>query len=140
MATVAGEFFPWSDAYILDIGIIDRQHRNLVSFVNELRQALAEEHGNAKVKPLFSLLVKYAHVHFETEEMLMQLHEYPDYPVHKAEHDRLTDTVAEFKYKFQRNEIELTVEMMEFLKDWAVKHILGFDKKYGPFLNSKGVF
>ena len=26
-----------------------------------------------------------------------------------------------------------------FNKDWLDKHILGTDKKYGPFLNSKGV-
>jgi hypothetical protein len=31
------------------------------------------------------------------------------------------------------------IEVMEFLKDWLGKHILGSDKKYGPFLNAQGV-
>jgi len=33
----------------------------------------------------------------------------------------------------------MSVEVMEFLKDWLEKHILGTDRKYGPFLNDKGV-
>jgi hemerythrin len=28
---------------------------------------------------------------------------------------------------------------MDFLKDWLCKHILESDKRYGPFLNAKGV-
>jgi hemerythrin len=26
---------------------------------------------------------------------------------------------------------------MSFLKDWLIKHIMGTDKKYGPFLKEK---
>jgi hemerythrin len=28
---------------------------------------------------------------------------------------------------------------MNFLKNWLVKHILGTDKAYGPFINGKGI-
>jgi hemerythrin len=31
------------------------------------------------------------------------------------------------------------MEVLNFLKGWLVKHIQGTDKKYGPFLNAKGV-
>jgi hemerythrin len=33
----------------------------------------------------------------------------------------------------------VTVTVMSFLKDWLVKHIQGEDKKYGVFLNKKGI-
>jgi len=29
---------------------------------------------------------------------------------------------------------------MVFLKDWLFQHILGSDKKYGPYLNERGIF
>jgi hemerythrin-like metal-binding protein len=69
----------------------------------------------------------------------MESHQYPDLTNHKAEHDRFTKTVLDFQSKFHANEIGLTIEVMDFLKDWLSKHILGVDKKYAPFLNAKGV-
>jgi hemerythrin-like metal-binding protein len=78
-------------------------------------------------------------VHFKTEENLMESHHYPDYGQHKSEHERLTATVLDFQGKFQRNEVGLTIDVMQFLKDWLYKHILESDKRYAPYLNSQGV-
>ena len=58
---------------------------------------------------------------------------------HKAEHERFTNAVLDFQSKFRRNEIGLTIDAMEFLKDWLSKHILGSDQRYAPFLNAQGV-
>ena len=33
----------------------------------------------------------------------------------------------------------ISIEVMNFLKDWLSNHILGSDKRYGPFLNGKGL-
>jgi len=38
-----------------------------------------------------------------------------------------------------KNEVGLTIEVMDFLKGWLGKHILGSDKRYGPFLNAQGM-
>jgi len=46
---------------------------------------------------------------------------------------------TELKGSFDKGENIITVEVMNFLKDWLNNHIIGTDKKYGPFLNSKGV-
>jgi hemerythrin len=139
MATATALLFPWSDAYSVQIGIVDAQHKNLVNIVNELHQALARGQGKQQLGRFLSSLIKYTQVHFKTEENLMQSHRYPDYMRHKSEHDHLTEAVLDFQGKFLRNEVGLTIEVMDFLKDWLTKHILGTDKKYTPFLNAEGV-
>jgi hemerythrin len=51
----------------------------------------------------------------------------------------LTATVVDLQRRFVANEVGLTLEVMEFLKDWLNKHSMGSDKKYSPFLNARGV-
>lgn len=139
MATAVKLLFPWNDSYSVQIGIIDMQHKNLVKLVNDLHQAMVVGRGKDKLGKILSSLISYTRAHFKTEEHFLESHRYPDYATHKSEHDQLTKTVLDLQGKFLRNECGLTVEVMDFLKDWLGKHILGSDKKYTPFLNSKGV-
>ena len=139
MATNTKLLFPWSDAYSVKVGVIDMQHKTLVDLINELHQAMMTGSGNEHLGKILASLIKYTQAHFKAEEGILQLNQYPDFANHKAEHERLTRTVLDFQGKFQRNEIGLTTEVMDFLKDWLSKHILGVDKRYSPYLNAKGV-
>ena len=138
-ATAVPVLFPWKDAYSVNIGIVDSQHKVLVDLLNELHQAMMTGKGKEQLGNILFKLIKYAQGHFKAEEALMQSKQYPDFANHKAEHDRLTKTVMDFQAKFSKNEVGLTMEVMDFLRDWLMKHIMGVDKKYGPFLNAKGV-
>lgn len=139
MAAASGGLFTWDNSFSVNIGVIDMQHKKLVSMVNELQQAMVEGSGKGKLGIILSNLVGYTRGHFRTEERLMQTHAYPDFLAHKSEHDHLTETVMDIQCRFRSNETGLTIEVMEFLKDWLRNHILGSDKKYSPFLNAKGV-
>ena len=140
MATAIALLFPWNETYSVKIGIIDMQHKNLVNIINDLHHAMVTGQGKQQLGKILSNLVRYTQIHFKTEENLMELHKYPGYPQHLSEHEFLNRTVLEFQGKFQRNEVGLTIEVMQFLKDWLGKHILGSDKKYGPFLNAQGLY
>jgi len=139
MATANALLILWSDEYSVQIGIIDMQHKNLVKIINDLHHAMVGGNGKEQLGKLLNDLVNYTQAHFKTEENFMESHRYPDYPQHKLEHDRLTKTVLEFQSKFRKQQVGLTIDVMDFLKNWLNGHILGTDKKYTPFLNSKGV-
>ena len=139
MSAATDVLFPWSEDYSVNIGIIDTQHKNLVNIINELHVAMITGKAKQDLGIILGNLVKYTQVHFKTEENLMESRRYPDYASHKVQHEQLTKTVLDFEGKFQRNELGLTIDVMDFLKAWLGKHILGSDKKYTAFLNSKGV-
>jgi len=139
MATATTLLFPWSSTYSVNIGVVDSQHKVLVDLINELHQAMITRTGKEHLGKILSNLVKYTQGHFKAEEGILQLNQYPDFINHKAEHDRFTQTILDFQRKFQKSEIGLTIGVMDFLKDWLIKHIMGVDKKYAPFLNAKGV-
>jgi len=139
MPTANTVLFHWDATYSVNIGIIDTQHKTLVGMVNDLHQAMAQGSGKDKLGGILSNLVKYTQAHFATEERMMQSHGYPEFLAHKSEHESLTSTVLDLQRRFLANEVGLSVDAMEFLKDWLVKHILGSDKKYTPFLNAQGV-
>jgi len=138
MLTATATLYGWDPSYSVNIGIIDAQHKNLVSILGELHEAMAAGKGKEKLGPVLSNLIKYTQAHFATEERLMEKHGYPEYGAHKAEHENLTGTVMDFHRRFLSNEVAMTVEVMEFLANWLFKHIKGSDKRYGPFLNAKG--
>ena len=40
---------------------------------------------------------------------------------------------------FAKNQLNITINLMDFLSDWLVKHICGTDKKYSDFFNKNGI-
>lgn len=129
----------WKDDYSVNIKVIDLQHKKLVDLLNQIFDATHAGRGKEVVDKILNDLISYTKVHFATEEEFMKKHGYPAFPRHKAEHDTLTQQVIEFQREYQAGRSSLSVELMQFLRDWLQKHILGTDKQYTPFLNAKGV-
>jgi len=139
MPTANKALLQWDSIYSVNIGVLDTQHKMLVAMINDLHQAMAARSGKDKLGSILAGLVKYTQGHFATEERLMETFGYADFLAHKSEHDGLTNTVLDLQRRFYASQAGMSVEVMEFLRDWLVKHILGSDKKYSPFLNAKGV-
>jgi hemerythrin-like metal-binding protein len=106
--------------------------------VNELHDAMRQQQGQAVLAPILDELICYTRIHFTSEEVLMEAFGYPESLLHRIEHDRLTRTVLEFQQQFAGGEVHLSVQLMEFLKSWLVKHILGIDQKYVEFFAARG--
>ena len=63
----------------------------------------------------------------------------PDYNEHKRIHDDLTMKTKQLKTAFDQGNNLISIDVMLFLSNWLNTHILEVDKKFGPFLNKKGV-
>lgn len=129
----------WNDSYSVNITSIDIQHKKLIDMINALHDAMAQGKGRDVMAPMVRDMATYAVTHFANEEKLMQEKGYPDFAAHKAQHDAFKQKVGDFQAKVADNKLGVTLEVMNFLKDWLSNHILSVDKKYAPFLNEKGI-
>jgi hemerythrin len=131
-------FMRWSDELSVHIKLVDEQHMKLVAMVNKIWDALRHANKNKVMASVLDELLDYTSYHFSTEEGLFRVHHYPDHLAHQREHKELTAEAVKLKERFNRGELQ-AIEFLEFLKNWLNNHIIGSDKKFGPFLNSKGI-
>jgi hemerythrin len=129
----------WNDNLSIHIGEIDRQHQQLVKLVNELNDAMRQGKGKDVLSKTLSGLITYTATHFGTEERYFNQFEYPATADHKKEHRAFVAKVSNFKEKFEGGRVGLSIEIMNFLSDWLIKHIQGIDKQYAPFFKAHGL-
>jgi hemerythrin-like metal-binding protein len=133
------DMFEWKPDYSVKIASIDGQHQNLFRIAEELYAAMNAGQGKAVLSKTLDRLVQYTQVHFAHEERLMHAHCYPDLDAHIAEHRSLTQKVVAFQSDFETGKALVTVQLLNFLKDWLKHHIAESDQKYAPFLKEKAV-
>ncbi len=128
-------FFPWSDEYSVHVRVIDNDHKELVSLVNELHEAIANGAAEGVVGHVIAGLARYANEHFAREEKLMAEYGFPGLAAHREQHRLFTRVVAAFEKVHGEAPGELDHDrLVAFLKDWLVHHILGADRQYVPYL------
>lgn len=129
----------WNDSMSVKVAEIDKQHQKLVQLINDLHDAMREGKAKTVLGSILGELANYTVTHFNYEEMLFEKYNFPLATTHQNEHRKFIKTVSEFKAKFEEGNASVTLEIMNFLKDWLVNHIQGTDKQYSSFLNKNGV-
>ena len=129
----------WNAGLSVGIVEIDRQHQRLVEMINDLNDAMKQGKGKDVLGKIINGLTNYTGTHFRIEEKYFDQFRYPDANNHKKAHLDFTKKVTEFKDGFDKGNISLSIEIMNFLSNWLQNHIKGIDKKYGPFFKEKGL-
>jgi len=123
--------FIWDDSYITGVEGIDLQHKKLVDMLNQLDESLNIGGDTQAVIKLLDELVEYTQYHFKEEEQFMQDQEYDSdaYKDHLLVHQQFIEKVKQAQTQCHNNPDKVTDELLDFLVQWLINHILLTDKQ-----------
>jgi hemerythrin-like metal-binding protein len=126
--------FRWKPEYSVHHAGIDQQHQQLVALMNELHAAMTAGKGRTVLEKILTELVAYTRRHFAYEEEQMERAGYPSLRQHRELHRALTGQVEQYLRQWNAGQLTGGVELLSFLKDWLIKHILQTDRPLAAHL------
>jgi hemerythrin len=127
-------FITWDQKYSVSISGIDDQHKKLIGMINDLHDAMKTGRAKDIMDKLIQSLSDYTSTHFSLEEMMMEQNKYPQLNEHRKEHQYFVNQVRQFQSNFNNGSSMVSIEILNFLRDWLLKHILVTDKLYSPYI------
>lgn len=131
-------FINWTNDYNTGFSKIDSQHMKLVGLINELQEAMKAGKAKDILARILKELTDYTVTHFSAEEKFMSQNKYISFLTHKKSHDDFVNKIKDYQSKVENGQSLISIDMLNFLKDWLLKHILVSDKQYVPFFTEKG--
>jgi len=128
----------WHDGLSIGVPEIDAQHQRLIGLVNEVDEAVREQHGADIAASALRRLCDYAVEHFAAEEALMDPDAYADYDRHMAAHMDGTDKALEFLQAVDEDKEVDMAAFLDFLSLWVREHIRDVDQGLGRHLRETG--
>jgi hemerythrin len=129
----------WRPEYNVSVKAFNEDHKKLFGYLNELQRGLSSGLGVSSMGYIIKGLVDYTIEHFRREEILMGKYQYPEYEIHRDEHNKLLDEVGQFYSEFQEGKSTFSLELLSFLNEWVTDHILNTDMKYKNFFREIAV-
>ena len=126
------------NSYLLDIPIIDNQHKRFIVLLDSLSLMIGKGEQNDRLIEIIDELEKYTHYHFTTEERLMYEAKFneSEINIHKLQHQICIKKVEEFQIAFRYQNAVLSEQMLQFMRKWILMHIKGTDSKYADTIKS----
>lgn len=135
--------FKWKDKFSCKINSIDEQHKKLFEIgarLYDLASLKSDADHYDEIKSILNELMDYTEYHFSYEEELMVKEGYPDFDVHKMEHDFFIKKLRKLEgLDLEKNQQEGILKVVSFVADWIAAHILQTDAGYVPYLTGKGI-
>ncbi len=126
----------WDEIFTTGIAQVDADHRHLFDLINQVHEAFATQ-DLMQVGAVLDQLVDYSCYHFTTEEAWMWSVGYPKVTEHMRQHDGFARRVTEMQRNYAAGKTAaLTSEVLTFVRNWWVTHILESDGKFRRFVDA----
>jgi len=115
----------WHERFSVGVPSMDAQHKHLIELLNGLRSSNDENTAYNTIMSMFD----YARIHFRDEESLLRQAGYSELPAQILEHRRFLSKAESFS-KQAISDPDLCTQLISFLHNWLLHHILEEDMKY----------
>ncbi len=133
------EPYQWKEEYTVDISVIDDQHKKFLDIINQLKIIINSNTCKEKVSDIFFQLAYLIDYYFIKEEIYFNDLKYPNFELHKAEHNKFINRIIQFQKDVENNKPDLCLEIYQFLEEWFDEHILKYDKEAVEYFKARGV-
>ena len=133
------DFIVWCGLFKIVHPIIDEQHQKLVKIVNKFHNEMQKREKGILIPDTLNSLIKYAELHFDEEEKILQKKNFPeeDLKKHSETHEVLVKDIFYLNERFSKGEYDPLIEVEKLLTDWLVMHILKEDMKFKYHLQNR---
>lgn len=122
--------FRWDSKYSVNNDELDSHHKMLFDILNRLYTSCFEVKDGITIDSIIEELISYTNYHFSTEEHYMRDKEYSDTERHILAHNIFKDRILQLKQDIYLDNITVTKELIVYLGNWLLNHVLVEDKKY----------
>jgi len=133
---MAKNLIAWDGVYSVGMNEIDEQHKLLFDIINTLWDAVILRQDGAAVLHTIAELERYTLTHFTAEESFMRAHNYSGFDEHKKQHVAFIERIRQERQAVEGG-ASVTLDLINFLKDWLIDHILVKDKAYAAEFQPK---
>ena len=122
-------FLEWKQEYSVEISVVDAQHKQVFSLINELFAAITEQDTDAHFGKIFLKLRLFMETHLRCEEVYLKYANYPHCEAHRKLHIGMTGEVNRLIDSLEKGK-DSPQELLLFLKKWWQNHVCEEDSKY----------
>ena len=133
------EKLEWDEMYSVGVKELDEQHKKMFATINELLGAINNNNPEEHIDHIIDELVNYKRFHFATEEKYFDEFNYEEKDAHKAKHHEFNERLATLQEKHKDKTIEFALELIDFLEDWLISHLMTVDQKYKKCFHDHGL-
>ena len=131
----------WKEEFEVGVAEIDEQHQKLIDIANRVYELMRNELALDKYDQIVEILQElkeYTVYHFHFEEGLMQKARYKKRFSHKILHQQfLAQVEAVDLSAVDENQEAYLIQIMDFIANWLIDHIVGEDKKVGQSVRAQ---
>jgi len=124
--------YEMKDEFKTGIEIIDNEHKMLFEIADKIYNLSKNEFVIDKYDRIVNLIEElkgYAALHFRDEEAYMESINYKKMFTQKVDHDNFIKKLNQIDLNdLDANQEEYILELLDFINDWLVSHILEKDK------------